>query len=298
MAVTMMRHDLATPFAKVSEPWQPTSIRELTRSDETEVLQFLAARPIHTVFMAGLIYDNGLISPRNRGSFYGACDRGGRLEGVALIGHATFVEVHTESALTAFARVARNCQNTSLIRGERRATDTFWQYFAEDDQSPRLVCSEYLFEIKDEVVVESKNDGLRAATIADLESVISVNAALAFEEGGANPLQTDPTGFRVRTTERIEKQRVWVWVEDHRLIFKADVVSQTPDATYLEGIYVNPDERGKGYGFQCLTQLCSILQQSSQSICLTVNERNQAAIALYTKAGFQHQSNYETIYLR
>jgi predicted GNAT family acetyltransferase len=298
MAVTMMRHDLARPFAEASEPWQPTSIRELTRSDETDVLQFLAARPIHTVYMAGLIHDNGLISPHNRGSFYGACNRTGQLEGVALIGHATFVEVHTEPALTAFARVARNCQNTSLIRGERRATDTFWRYFAEEDQAPRLVCSEHLFEIKDEVVVESKNDRLRVATLADLESVISVNAAMALEEGGTNPLQTDPTGFRARTIQRIEKKRVWVWVEDTRLIFKADVVSQTPDAIYLEGIYVHPEERGKGHGFQCLTQLCSVLQQSSQSICLTVNERNKPAVALYTKAGFRQHSNYETIYLR
>ena len=61
---------------------------------------------------------------------------------------------------------------------------------------------------------------------------------------------------------------------------------------------MNPEERGKGYGFQCLTQLCSFLQQTSQSICLTVNEGNKAAIALYTKAGFRQHSNYETIYLR
>ncbi|HYV24239.1 MAG TPA: GNAT family N-acetyltransferase [Pyrinomonadaceae bacterium] len=298
MAVTMMRHESATPFAEVSEPWQPTSIRELTRSEETEVIEFLAARPIHTVFMAGLIQDHGLISPRNRGSFYGARNRSGQLEGVSLIGHVTLVEVHTESALTAFARVARNCQNTSLIRGERQATDTFWRYFAEEDQAPRLVCAEHLLEIKDEVVVESKNDQLRLATMSDLESVISINAAMALEEGGSNPLQTDPTGFRSRTIQRIEKGRVWVWVEDHRLIFKADIVSQTPEATYLEGIYVNPEERGQGHGFQCLTQICSILQQSSPSICLTVNEHNQPAIALYTKAGFRQHSNYETIYLR
>jgi ribosomal protein S18 acetylase RimI-like enzyme len=298
MDVTRTQHDLAMPFAGASEPWQPTSIRELTRGEESEVLEFLSARPIHTVFMAGLIHDNGLISPRNRGSFYGARNGNGQLEGVALIGHATFVEVHVEHALTAFARVARNCQNTSLIRGERQATDTFWRYFAGEDQSPRLVCSEHLFEINDEVVVESKNHPLRVASLADLESVISVNAAMAVEEGGANPLQTDPSGFRSRTIQRIERGRIWVWVEDHRLIFKADVVGQTPNVAYLEGIYVNPEERGQGYGFECLTQLCSILQQSSQSICLTVNERNTPAVALYTKAGFRQHSNYETIYLR
>ncbi len=298
MAVTMMRHELAMPFAEVSEPWSPASIRELSRSDEAEVLEFLAARPIHTVFMAGLIHDNGLISPRNRGSFYGARNRSGQLEGVALIGHATLVEVHTEEALSAFARIARNCQNTSLIRGEQRATDTFWRHFAEEGQAPRLICTERLFEMSDEVTPQAKISELRPATIDDLESVLSVNAVMAYEESGVSPLQTDPTGFRSRTTQRIERQRVWVWTEDRRLIFKTDVASQTPEATYLEGIYVNPEERGQGYGFQCLTQLCSVLKENSRSICLTVNEHNKAGVGLYTKIGFHQHSDYQTIYLR
>ena len=52
------------------------------------------------------------------------------------------------------------------------------------------------------------------------------------------------------------------------------------------------------YGLRCLTKLSSILMGRSRSICLTVNQSNKSAIALYTKAGFQLRSNYETIYLR
>ena len=62
------------------------------RHDECEVLAFLLERPVHTVVMAGLIRDNGLESPFNRGTFYACRDSAGRLEGVALVGHATFVE--------------------------------------------------------------------------------------------------------------------------------------------------------------------------------------------------------------
>lgn len=298
MAVTMMRQDFASSFADVPEPWQPTTIRELGRTDETEVLEFLAARPIHTVFMAGLIHDNGILSPRNRGSFYGMRTHTGQIEGIALIGHVTLVEAHTENALVAFARVARNCQNTHLIRGEQTSTATFWRHFADEEQQPRLVCGEHLFEIREVVAPESKVEGLRPATIAELEKVLSVNAAMALEESRVSPLQRDPNGFRSRAAERIEKGRVWVWIKDGRLIFKADAVSQTPDVTYLEGIYVNPDERRKGYGLQCIKQLSASLLESSKSVCLTVNERNKAGLALYTKAGFQQHSQYETIYLR
>lgn len=47
------------------------------RHDEGEVLDFLAERPVHTVVMAGLIRDNGLESPFNRGTFYACRDSEG-----------------------------------------------------------------------------------------------------------------------------------------------------------------------------------------------------------------------------
>lgn len=297
MAVTMMRQDLAATLARFDEPWQPSNVREMGRDDEEDVLKFLGARPIHTVFMAGLIYDNGLISPRNRGSFYGCRNRTGQLEGVALIGHATLVEALTEQALVAFARVARNCQSAHLIRGEQTATKTFWRHYAEKGQEPRLVCSERLFELSHVAAVTGGTTGLRLATIDELEKILAVNSAMAFEEGGMRPLQSDPTGFRSRTARRIEKGRVWVWIEDNRLIFKADVVSETPEVAYLEGVYVHPDERGKGYGSRCVAQLSSMLLQNAEAICLTVNERNRDAIEFYTKAGFRRHSQYQTIYL-
>lgn len=298
MALTMMRQDFAAPFGDGAEPWQQITIRELTRGDEREALEFLAMSAIHTVFMAGLIQDNGVLSPRNRGSFYAARDRDGRLEGVALIGHATLVEALTENALIGFARVARNCHNAHLIRGEHRMTGTFWRHFAEDGQEPRLVCGEQLLEIDKVASIETSLADLRLATIDDLDKIIAVNAVLSFEEGGVNPMQSDPTGFRARTLNRVNQGRVWVWVEHNRLIFKADVISQTPDVSYLEGIYVNPDERRKGYGLQCMHQLCEVLLQDSQSICLTVNDRNKAAQAFYEKVGFRRHSDYRTIYLR
>ena len=298
MAVTMIREEVAGTFTGVDEPWQPTSVCEVGRQDETEILEFLGARPTHTVYMTGLIHDNGVISPRNRGSFYASRTRKGKLEGVALIGHATMIEAHTEDALANLARAARNCQNLHLVRGEQRSTQTFWRFFADNGQQPRASCAEQLLELKESEAQENHLADLRPATIESLEQTLLINAMLAVEEGGTNPMQTDPTGFRARTAERIQKGRVWVWMRDGQLIFKADVVSETPAATYVEGVYVNPDERRKGYGLDCLTKLCAHLLHSSESVCLTVNEGNKAALALYTKAGFKRHSKYETIYLQ
>ena len=296
MAVTMMSQDWASRTG-FGEPPQVCNIGELSRNEEAEVIEFLSARPLHTVFMLGLIRDNGLLSPKNRGSFYGSRSPVGQLEAVALIGHATMVEAHTENSLIAMARVARNCNNAHLIRGEQESIKTFWTYYNGSGSAPRSVSCERLFELS-EVNSHLGDVTLRPATMNDFDKIVTVNAAMALEEGGSNPLQRDPNGFRKRTACRIEQNRVWVLVDDNRLIFKADVVSDTPAVTYLEGIYVHPEERRKGHALRCLTNLSSQLLTGTKSICLTVNDQNKKAVALYEKVGFKFHSNYETIYLR
>ena len=298
MAVTLMRHESEARSFDVFASDDPCTIWELNRADDIEVLDFLAARPIHTVFMAGLIHDNGLVSPHNRGSFYACRDRKGTLEGVALLGHATVIEARTETSLATFARLARNCQNAHLIRGERQTINSFWKHYANSGQEPRLVCRELLFERREGLPADEGVEELRPATINDLEKVLAVNASMAFEEGGISPMQRDPGGFRNRTARRIEQGRVWVWIQDNRLIFKADVVGETPEVTYLEGVHVHAEERRQGYGLRCLNQLSSILLTRSQSICLTINQQNKNAVTFYAKAGYEFQSDYETIYLR
>jgi len=280
-----------------AEPSEPSNISELGRSHEAAVVEFLSARPLHTVFMMGLIRDNGLLSPQNRGSFYGSRNYSGQLEAVALIGHATMVEAHTENSLISFARVARNCRGAHLIRGEQESIKVFWTYYAGGGTEPRSVACEHLYELT-ETSPQVEDVSLRPATMGDLDKVVAVNSAMAQEEGGSNPLKRDPSGFRNRTARRIEQNRVWVLVEDNRLIFKADLVSQTPEVTYLEGIYVHPEERRKGHAQRCLKKLSANLLADTKSICLTVNDSNKSAVGLYEKLGFKFHSNYETIYLR
>lgn len=299
MAVTIMRQEIApSALQALSTTDEFLTTYPLTSEHEAEVLAFLAARPIHTVFMASLIRDNGLVSPLNRGSFYACRDQAGHLEGVALIGHATVIEACHEAALAAFARLAKNCRLAHLIRGEQEEIECFWNYYADVECKPRLLCRELLLEQRTPLTGCEAVDNLRQATLADLEQVMAVNAAMALEESGINPLGRDPEGFRQRSIRRIQQGRVWVWVENNRLLFKADIIADTPEVTYLEGVYVHPQERGKGYGLRCLSQLGRTLLKRTGSLCLTVNEQVRNALAFYQKAGYELHSYYDTIYLQ
>ncbi len=298
MTVTSMRHESQAGTLDAFRRDEQCMVTELNRADEAEVLEFLSQRTIHTVFLVSLIRDNGLLNPHNRGSFYACRNQYGQLEGVALLGHAILIEAQTESALSSFARLARNCLNAHLIRGEQETIRNFWRYYANNGQQPRLTCREMLLEMKQPAAVRKCIPELRPATAKDLDKVLAVNASMALHEAGTNPMQSDPSGFRSRTARRIEQGRIWVWTQDDRLVFKADIVAETPRSTYLEGVHVHADERRKGYGQDCLAGLSTMLLERAESICLTTNEKNQNALKFYEKAGYQFHSHYETIYLR
>jgi ribosomal protein S18 acetylase RimI-like enzyme len=276
----------------------PYPVFALTEENEAEALRFLAVRPIHTVYMASLISDNGVVSPFNRGSFYGCRNSEGRLEGVALIGHATIIETESQECIATFAHFARSCSLSHLIRGEQEKVESFWNYYSDGEHDARLICCEFLlrrqvFPTSVEVV-----PGLRQATLADLEMIVTVNASMARQESGNNPLAKDSAGFRERSARRIRQGRSWVLIENNQLIFKTDIVSQTAQAAYIEGVYVDPEKRGQGYGFRCVSQLTEYLLMRVGSICLTVNEKFPEALTFYKRAGFDIASRYDTIYLQ
>lgn len=296
MAVTLIQQESVPPFNVFEKSSERCVISELEAGEKDEVLEFLDTRPLHTVFMSSMVRDNGLVSPDNRGSFYACRNHYGELEGVGLIGHATMIETQSEGALMSLARLARNCQ-VHLIRGEQETIDLFWEHYARAGQKPRLICREILLEQREAPAIQNPVDDLRTATLSELDKVLAVNASMALSEAGISPLQKDPAGFRQRTARRIEQGRIWVWINDNRLMFKADVVAETPHTNYLEGVHVHPEERMKGYGLRCLAQLSGNLLSRADSICLTVNEQNKEALAFYAKAGYQISAPYETIYL-
>jgi hypothetical protein len=277
---------------------QPLMTTRLTNESPTEVLKFLAQRPLHTVVMAGLIRDNGMESKFNRGIFYACRDRQGSLAGVALIGHAMFVDARSDGALRQFARLAQQFPRTHMMMGERELIERFWKYYAPRGQLKRRFCSEVLFELNQASPQLESVSELRPARVTDQALIMPVHAALAFEESGVNPLEVDPEGFRRRCRRRIDERRVWVLVEDGQLIFKADVVSDTDAVIYLEGIYVHPDRRGKGYGSRCLSELARVLLERTKSISLLVDVERQQAQNFFRKLGFVSRGFYDTIFLR
>jgi len=295
----MLQTTTATPVngRRIAAELDSVRVTRLANNDAAEVLEFLAQRPLHTVAMMGLIHDNGIVSPLNRGVFHGCRDLNGQLEGVALVGHATLIETVSDRALAALAQVARECPHTHLIMGEKERVADFWGHYSEAGRRQRLACREWLFELSWPTEAREQVTELKRATVAELELVMPIQAELAYIESGINPLEVDPQGFRERCLRRIEQGRTWVVVENGLLVFKADVVSRTPEVIYLEGVWLRDDCRNKNLGTRFMSELMRRLLENSKSVCLLVNETNEWAQRFYRKCGFHFRATYETIFL-
>jgi len=286
-----------------AESWYPSAalprvgIETLTNSERAETLDFLAQRGINAAFFAGIVYDNGLESSRNRGTFYGYRNSFGQLEGVALIGHATVIEAVSDPAFHALAIVAQKCKAAHMIMCEENRLEKFWQFYAAAGQQMRRASRQLLLELRWPVAVPGNVATLRLATTADLALLIPVHAEMAREESGIDPRDENAAEFTERYARRIEQGRTWVLTDDGKLIFKAEVASTTSETTYLEGIWVNPDRRGEGYGQSCMSQLARMLMWRAQSVCLFVNDDNDEALRFYRQAGYHLRTVYDTIFL-
>lgn len=294
MALVIENQKLAPPPAANTGH---LSVRPLKAEDESEALQFLAVRPLHTVIMRGWIMESGIASPTNRGTFYGCRDMEGALQGVALIGHATLFETREDAAISLFAQLALACPSFNFVMGEDDRVRKFWKELAQSGQTPRKICYDLLMEQSHAVEVCEPVEDLRPASMYDLDLIVPAHAELVLEETGVNPLETDPEGFRSRCARRIEQGRVWVLINQDGLIFKIDVVASTPETVYIEGVYVHPKKRGMGYGRRCMSQLGRIFLEQSRSICGFVNEEHLAEQMFYTKIGYKLRSRYGKIFL-
>jgi len=272
-------------------------VRILEESDKQAALKYLSARPISKVIMAGWIHERGILSDGNRGPFDGYFDGDGRLDGVALIGRATMFETQNERALQEFAELAQACEKVRMVMGQKEKMEVMLRPFVRSNRKPRLIYHDLLYEFNGTNSLAHGIEGLRAATRENLEQVVTAHAQMVLAETGVNPLDEDADGFRERCGRRIDRNKVWVLIRNGELIFKADVVAETAAAFYLEGIWVNPAERSKGYGTLCFGELSVNLLAKKKSLCAFVDNSDERAKRFYGRSGARCHGLFAKIYL-
>ncbi len=249
-----------------------------------EILRFCAQDPVERVFLED-------VARRGLGRFVGRWE-GDELHALCHIGINV---VPSGTGCESFARdVDRSAPK--MIIGEAGAVSELWDAARDSLPAPREDRpAQPVFEIR--AAPEAGATGLRAAEPADLELLLPACAAAHELEIGVDPLRRDPEGFRWRTRSQIEEGRSWLWVEDGRILFKAEASAWTPEAVQLQQVWVDPVVRRRGYAARGMADLCRVLLDRVPAVCLFVRADNVPAIRLYEAIGMRHVLDYRSILL-
>jgi len=158
------------------------------------------------------------------------------------------------------------------------------------DHQPLMALSTPPVCASDPAVRQVRADELDAYLVAAIDMFIG--------EVGIDPRIGDGgRGYRRRVAGLIAAVRAWARFERGRVVFKAEVGSQSPSVGQIQGVWVHPDWRGHGIGTAGTATLASAVVRSGRTASLYVNSFNTVARATYARIGFTQVGTFATILL-
>jgi predicted GNAT family acetyltransferase len=130
-----------------------------------------------------------------------------------------------------------------------------------------------------------------------LDVLLPAAVAMFTEEVGVSPLRIDGgAGYRARVTELVRAGLALAWIEDGRVLFKADIGAVSREACQLQGVWVAPQWRGRGIGQRGTAAVVEYARTAvAPLVSLYVNDYNGAARAAYARVGFTEVGTYASI---
>jgi GNAT superfamily N-acetyltransferase len=249
-----------------------------------EVIQFCRADPIERVFLEDMV---------RRGFGRISAVRDGR--GLAAVAHVGVNVVPSGRGCGAFAPLIERDRSRMII-GDEEAVSDLWEDARRLLPRPREDRPGQPLFVLDEPP-QPAGTGLRTATVGDLELLLPACAAAHEEELGSDPLTQDPEGFRWRTRALIEEGRSWLWAENGSILFKAEASAWTQSAVHLQQVWVDPEQRNKGYAQLGLRDLFRLLLARTRAVCLFVRPENEVAIHVYERVGMRRHGTFRSVLL-
>ncbi|ATG52573.1 GNAT family N-acetyltransferase [Brachybacterium vulturis] len=207
----------------------------------------------------------------------------------------------TDRALSDFGRhQASRPRRSSSVVGDRRAVEILWSSLAEvwGAEVREHRWSQPLLLAEDPAAVPRLTPvGLRAAVPGEEAAVFPAAVAMFREEVGVDPAAGDGgRAYRARIADLIRRGRTYVVIEDGEVLFKADVGALFGAVAQIHGVWVRPDQRGRGLGRAGMAELVHLVRRDhAPQVSLYVNDFNEPARRAYAASGFRQVGELSTI---
>ena len=274
--------------------------RVLDADDEGDVRELLDTDPVGACMLAGRIETHGT-APGALGAPLWGLRTGRRLDAICLAGAnlIPFTRPGAErAAATAFAeRARRGVRRCSTVVGPAAAVLPLWELLAPSWGPAREVRAQQpLLAIEGPPTVPAE-PRVRPVRPDELDTLLPAAVAMFTEEVGVSPLRADGgAGYRARVAELVRAGQALAWIEDGRVLFKADVGAVSRAACQLQGVWVAPEFRGRGIGQRGTAAVVEYARTAiAPVVSLYVNDYNRAARAAYERVGFRQVGTYASV---
>jgi predicted GNAT family acetyltransferase len=280
-----------------TRPWRSASLRLLTDHDRDEVLALCDRDAITNVFVSSRIRSTSLDPSRLGGQLWGYSD-GGQLTSVCYSGANLVPVAAGPDAIAAFASRARlQGRRCSSIVGPAEAVGQLWSLLAPSWGRPREVRQvQPVMAISGPSPVEP-DPQVRMVRPHELDVLLPSCIAMFTEEVGVSPIGGDGgAAYRARMADLVGAGRSFARIEpDGHVTFKAEIGAVTPHACQVQGVWVPPEDRGRGHAVRGMAAVVQAALALAPVVTLYVNEYNMPARAAYLRAGFRQVGTFMSV---
>ena len=272
-------------------------IRQLGESERAQVEKVLDRDPFAGAQIAERVAAHGLNWWRSDGRIFGY-GPGRRVESLIWSGAHLVPVCSTPAATQAFAEMLgtepRIC---SSIIGRSDAVLDLWDRLGGHWGRARDVRPNQPLLVADRDPVIAADPEVRLVRPNEVDLLFPAAVAMYTEEVGVSPLLDDGgRGYRRRIAELVKGKRAYARFVGDRVIFKAELAIVTNRTTQVQGVWVDPEFRGRGLAAPAMaTVVRDALRRVSPTVSLYVNDYNTSARHAYARCGFVSAGSLATV---
>ncbi len=222
---------------------------------------------------------------------------GSRMDGLCFAG-ANLVPLRGErAALRAFAdRARRHGRTCSSLVGRAELVLPLWDDLADTWAPAREVRADQPLMVLAGHPSVAPDPFVRPVQPVELERYLPAAIAMFTEEVGIDPRLGDGgVGYRARVSELVSAGRAFARFENGEVVFKAEIGAISSQVGQIQGVWVHPSYRGRGFGTVGTAAVADRLAGMGRVSSLYVNGFNHVARAAYARVGFRQVGSFATI---
>ncbi|MFF3315148.1 GNAT family N-acetyltransferase [Streptomyces sp. NPDC003035] len=275
-----------------------TTTRVLEPADLGAALAVLESAPVENAFVAARVQAAGLDPWRLGGEMWGWYTDG-QLRSLCYSGANLVPICATPDAVRAFAdRARRNGRRCSSIVGPVEPTTQLWRLLEPSWGPARDVRPHQPLMVTEEPSATVEPDPfVRRIRKDEMEVIMPACVAMFTEEVGVSPMAGDGgLLYQARVAELVGSGRSFARIEDGKVVFKAEIGAATRHACQIQGVWVDPEFRGRGLSE---TGMAAVLRYALADVApvvsLYVNDYNTPARAAYRRVGFREVGAFMSV---